>query len=68
MPRLARVDVGNYIYHVINQGTARVQIFYTEENYDLFELVLEEAQLRTGMGILAYCIMPNHWHLTNLKI
>ncbi|MBX4197795.1 transposase [Candidatus Parcubacteria bacterium] len=63
MPRLPRIDMGDYIYHVINRGTARVQIFYTEEDYDLFELVLEEAQAKFGMRILAYCVMPNHWHL-----
>jgi putative transposase len=63
MPRLPRIDVGEYIYHVINRATARVQIFYTEEDYNLFELVLEEAQVKFGMRILGYCIMPNHWHL-----
>jgi putative transposase len=63
MPRLPRVDVGGLIYHIINRSTARVQIFYIEEDYDLFELVLEEAQEKFKMRILGYCIMPNHWHL-----
>ena len=63
MPRLPRVDIGDCIYHVINRATARVQIFYTEEDYDLFELVLEEAHCKFGMRILSYCVMPNHWHL-----
>jgi putative transposase len=63
MPRLPRVDVADQIYHIINRATARVQIFYTDEDYKLFESVLEEAQGRFGTRILAYCVMPNHWHL-----
>ena len=33
------------------------------DDYQQFEQVLHEARLRTGMRILAYCLMPNHWHL-----
>jgi len=29
----------------------------------LFESILEEAQEKFDMRILAYSIMPNHWHL-----
>ncbi|MCR4284281.1 MAG: hypothetical protein NUV64_03150 [Parcubacteria group bacterium] len=27
MPRIERVDIGNYVYHVINRANTRVQIF-----------------------------------------
>ena len=63
MPRTERVAIGGYIYHVINRANARVRIFDTDEDYQLFESILEEGKERTGMRILAYCIMPNHWHL-----
>ena len=63
MPRIERVDVGEYVYHVINRANARVRIFDTDDDYQLFETILEEGKERTGMRILAYCIMPNHWHL-----
>ena len=63
MPRIERVALGGYIYHVINRANARVQIFDTQDDYKLFESILEEGKERTDMGILAYCIMPNHWHL-----
>ena len=33
------------------------------EDYAAFERVLEEAVDRTEMRVLAYCVMPNHWHL-----
>ncbi|MEK7118214.1 MAG: transposase, partial [Patescibacteria group bacterium] len=63
MPRLARVDVGGEIYHVINRANGRMQIFHEKEDYRLFEDLLNEAKDLTEMRILAYVIMPNHWHL-----
>ncbi len=63
MPRLARVDVGNEIYHVINRANGRLKIFDSSQDYQLFEQLLLEAQELTDMRILAYVIMPNHWHL-----
>lgn len=58
-----RIDVGDIVYHVINRANARLQIFTTDKDYQLFEKVLEEAKEKFPMRILAYCIMPNHWHL-----
>lgn len=63
MPRVSRVDVGNEIYHVINRANARLPIFFEEKDYILFENILEEAQKRFDMRIIAYCLMPNHFHL-----
>lgn len=63
MPRPERTDIGGYVYHVLNRANARVQIFDHDRDYQLFEKVLTEAEERTAMRILAYCIMPNHWHL-----
>ncbi len=66
MSRSARTDIGNHIYHVINRANARQKIFKTDKDFEVFEKVLAEAQERTQMRILAYCIMPNHWHLVLL--
>jgi putative transposase len=63
MPRLARVDIGDEIYHVINRANGRLTIFENIADYQLFESLLEKTQEETGMRILAYTIMPNHWHL-----
>ena len=63
MPRIERVDDGGLVYHIINRANARAKIFNTDDDYQLFEAILEEGVERTGMRILAYCIMPNHWHL-----
>ncbi len=63
MPRIERVDVGNEIYHVINRANARVKIFDDDKDYKLFEDILKEAVEKFEMRLLAYCLMPNHWHL-----
>jgi putative transposase len=63
MPRLPRVDTGGEIYHVINRANARLPIFFEEDDFKLFESILEEAKQKYRMRILAYCLMPNHFHL-----
>lgn len=63
MPRNARVDVGGEIYHVINRANGRLRIFNKSEDYQLFEQLLFETKELFDMRILAYCIMPNHFHL-----
>ena len=55
--------MGDVIYHVINRANARLQIFHKDEDYKLFEKVLEEAKEKFDMRVLAYQVMPNHWHL-----
>jgi len=63
MGRVPRVDVGDEIYHVINRANARLQIFFKEEDYKLFEAILSDGVEKYDMRIVAYCIMPNHFHL-----
>ncbi len=63
MPRPPRTDVGDEMYHVINRSNGRVPIFHTDADYLDFEHLLTEIQETLDMRILAYVIMPNHWHL-----
>ncbi len=63
MGRTLRVDIGNELYHVLNRANARLPIFKKEKDYEAFENILEEAKDKYSMRILAYCLMPNHWHL-----
>jgi putative transposase len=64
MPRRLRVASGGYAYHVLNRAVGRARIFRKERDYEAFEEVLFEAKRRVPMRILAWCVMPNHWHLT----
>ena len=40
-----------------------MQIFNVAEEYHLFEKLLLDAKELVGMRVLAYTLMPNHWHL-----
>jgi putative transposase len=63
MPRTARAAVGGICYHVINCGNARGEVFHKPEDYASFCHLLQEAADRVRMRVLAYCLMPNHFHL-----
>lgn len=63
MPRSARIDVGDYVYHALNRANGRLQIFDSSDEYLQFERLLIETKELTGMRILAYTLIPNHWHL-----
>ena len=62
MSLVPRVDIGDLIYHAWNRANAGGQLFVTDGDYQAFEYIVAEAKLLTKMRILAYCIMPNHWH------
>lgn len=63
MGRPRRAAEGGYVYHVLNRANARMTIFRRDADYEAFERVLAEAVERTGTRLLAYSLMPNHWHL-----
>ncbi|OGZ06942.1 MAG: hypothetical protein A3C13_00800 [Candidatus Lloydbacteria bacterium RIFCSPHIGHO2_02_FULL_50_11] len=63
MPRQPRIALGGYVYHVLNRANGRARIFHTPEAYREFEQLLCEANEQFHMRILAYTLMPNHWHL-----
>jgi len=63
MGRPQRAAEGGYVYHVLNRANARMTIFHKDEDYAAFEQVLQQAVERTQTRLLAYCVMPNHWHL-----
>lgn len=63
MPRTARASVGGICYHVINRGNGRAEVFHDSPDYQAFEALFAPACERLPMRLLAYCLMPNHFHL-----
>jgi putative transposase len=63
MPRTGRVAPGGTVFHVLNRGVARMQLFEKSEDYQAFEHVLQDTLDQSPIRICAYAIMPNHWHL-----
>ncbi|MCK9206716.1 MAG: hypothetical protein M0P66_06345 [Salinivirgaceae bacterium] len=52
----------NHLYHIFNQGNNRQRIFFKEENY-LFFLQKIKTHICPFADVLAWCLMPNHFHL-----
>jgi len=63
MPRNERLIEAGVVYHVLNRGNGRMQLFHKREDFDAFEGVLGEALERYPVDLLTYCLMGNHWHL-----
>jgi len=63
MPRAARQAPGGLVYHALNRAVARLPLFQKHGDYEAFERVLAEALERHPTRLLAYCLMPNHWHM-----
>lgn len=55
--------MGGLVYHVLNRAAGRAMLFEKDADYEAFERVLEEAWRREPTRIVAYCVMPNHWHM-----
>jgi len=51
------------VFHVLNRGIARMQLFEKTGDYEAFERVLSETLQEAPMRICSYCVMPNHWHM-----
>ncbi len=50
------------IFHVLNRGVGKQQLFFNDDDYLAFEQVIQETLEKRPMRILSYCLMPNHWH------
>lgn len=62
MPRTARAAVGDVCYHVLNRGNGGRTIFRSDGDYRAFLRLIAEATERVAMRILAFCLMPTHFH------
>lgn len=63
MGRPLRTTPGEVLYHVLNRANGGLPIFQKPADYEAFERAIREAHSRYSTRILAYCLMPNHWHM-----
>jgi putative transposase len=63
MGRPRRVMPGGYCYHVLSRGNGRQEVFHKAGDYEAFVRLFDAAHEIVPMRILAYCLMPNHFHL-----
>ena len=63
MARKLRLEYEGAIYHVMNRGDRREEIFQDDRDRELFLETLGQAAQKTGWQVHAYCLMNNHFHL-----
>src|SRR6266436_3848526 len=63
MARKLRIQSEGAIYHVMNRGDHREDIFRSDKDRELFIETLGQACSKTDWQIHAWCLMSNHFHL-----
>ncbi len=63
MPRGPRLTLDNAIFHIINRGNGRQEVFHDEKDFETFLSVLAHYKDIWGFKMYNFCLMPNHFHL-----
>jgi REP element-mobilizing transposase RayT len=63
MARPLRIQFPGAVYHVTGRGDRQESIFANDDDRRRFLLILGQALARFDAQVLAYCLMPNHYHL-----
>lgn len=63
MARKLRIEYEHALYHVINRGNYRTDVFASEGAKAAFEQCLFEASRKSGWVLHAFVVMRNHYHL-----
>jgi putative transposase len=63
MPRHRRVVLLGCPHHVTQRGNNRRDVFFSDEDRQVYLALLREYSLKYGVGIVGFCLMTNHIHL-----
>ncbi|MBI4668024.1 MAG: transposase [Elusimicrobia bacterium] len=63
MARPLRIEFHGAWYHVLHRGANRQAIFLDDADRLHFLKILGECRKMWSLELLAYCLMPNHYHL-----
>lgn len=62
MPYRGDTFVQGQYYHIYNRGAGKAKIFLNDGNYQYLLHLMKEYDQKYGATIIAYCLMPNHYH------
>lgn len=62
MPRRGDIFEKGYYYHIYNRGAGRSPIFFADDQYAYCLDLAARYQKPYGVSMIAYCLMPNHYH------
>ncbi len=63
MPRPPRADESGGLYHALNRGNMRADIFKKEADFAAFEKILYEGLQTYQVELYSYQLLSNHYHL-----
>jgi putative transposase len=63
MPRPLRPIDDGLIYHVINRGNNRQNVFHKKDDFQAFLRALADLKARKPFALYGYCLLNNHFHL-----
>lgn len=63
MPRPIRMQYEGAMYHVMNRGVNKNDIFFSSAHKRLFLEILSEIFLENKIEVHGFCLMNNHYHL-----
>jgi len=62
MPYRGDIFTQGQYYHIYNRGAGKGKIFFNEGNYLYLLRLIKEYAPKFGVAVIAYCLMPNHYH------
>ncbi len=62
MPYRSDIFAQGQYYHIYNRGAGKAKIFMNNGNYQYLLRMVKEYYQKYGVAIIAYCLMPNHYH------
>src|SRR3989338_1579089 len=63
MSRAPRISLEGLVYHVINRGNNRQDVFRDEEDFDTYLKTIIRFKKKYSFKLYGYCLMKNHTHL-----
>ncbi len=68
MPLRSGRGTADIPFHVMNRGARRLELFETPADYRAFLFCLAESLEKIPVRLVAYCLMPNHFHLVAVPV
>lgn len=63
MPRPARISLEGLVYHIINRGNNRQDVFKDEGDFNTYLKVIKRFKEKYSFRLYSFCLMRNHTHL-----